>query len=99
VRYAAIVGYFIAMKGVFPVTRALAAWWKARRSAGEIAGVPEEFDTQPRNAFDEHVDDALAVTVERIAAEESPLLREIYAAQALAREGVDVYAKAPKERL
>lgn len=44
------------------------------------------------------VDDLAALIVAtREPAEPSPLLREIYAAQSLAREGVDVYSKAPKE--
>lgn len=42
--------------------------------------------------LDAHAERALA-----IAAEESPLIREIYAAQSLHRDGVDVFAKAPRE--
>src|SRR5688572_27015875 len=63
-----LVAYFIAVKGVFPATRALDVWWKARRSAGEIAGVPEEFDTQPRTSErdeSDDLDDAVLLTHEK----------------------------------
>jgi hypothetical protein len=63
-----LVGYFIAVKGVFPATRALDAWWKARRSAGEIAGVPEEFDTHLRASErdeSDDLDDAVLLTHEK----------------------------------
>lgn len=44
------------------------AWWKARRSAGEVAEAPEDFDTQPRQRepiSDEELTAILDATQER----------------------------------
>lgn len=57
------------------------------------------FDDVPTDCDCEdcHWERAAIPFADRIPAEESPLLREIYAAQYLARDGVDVEKGAPRE--
>lgn len=54
-------------------------------------------DVYCTDPVDVHADTAIALTRPSWDDEPSVLLREIYAAQALHRDGVDVFASAPKE--
>lgn len=42
--------YFFTVYVVLRLARWVDAWWKARRAAGEVAEVPEDFDTQERTS-------------------------------------------------
>lgn len=94
-----VVGAAITFSTVFVLMRIL-AWMVtegvpsmiSRRSRAVVEW--QDCDQQGRHSgWDDHVDRALAVS-----AEESPLLREIYAAQRMYRDGEDIERGAPRER-